>query len=133
MKTYSYIADVKYVGVPIGTVIILASNSIPEGDSWLLCNGNTVSKTEYPDLYNVIGDIWNTGNETADTFRLPNTNNRYLAFQYDTNIKNKKYASAGLPSYVHTHSGSSDIQGNHNHDRGSMEITGGLSGYRSGG
>lgn len=37
----------------------------------LFCNGAVASQATYPDLYAVIGTAYNTGGETADSFRLP--------------------------------------------------------------
>ena len=52
----------------IGSIIPFGGNTIPK--SFLLCDGAEVSKTEYADLYAVIGDAFGTATE-ATNFRLP--------------------------------------------------------------
>jgi len=52
--------------VPIGTVQILTSLTMPKG--WLLCNGDSYSKVNYPDLFAVIG---NTFGGTDPNFNVP--------------------------------------------------------------
>jgi hypothetical protein len=53
-------------GVPMGTIIDFAGEYPPEG--YLSCNGQTFSASEYPELYNVIGNIWGG---TYPLFTLP--------------------------------------------------------------
>lgn len=57
--------------LPIGIIVPYASNTPPDG--WLLCNGATVSRTEYSELFEVIGTKYGTLGST--TFRLPNEPN----------------------------------------------------------
>ncbi|HRK66791.1 MAG TPA: tail fiber protein [Hyphomonas sp.] len=59
---------------PTGTIIPTLSGTEP-GDGWKLCNGQTLLKFEYPDLYAVIGGAFG---ETADTFDLPDLTGRML-------------------------------------------------------
>lgn len=77
-----------YVGIPIGGVQIFAgkANKIP--DDFLLCNGQRVKKSEYPKLYDVIGDTYNKYedyNGVAVTapptgyFRVPDLRGRFIA------------------------------------------------------
>ena len=44
-----------------------AADKIPEG--WLLCDGTEYTTTEYPDLYDVIGNIY--GGTEGSTFKVP--------------------------------------------------------------
>jgi microcystin-dependent protein len=62
-------------GVPVGTVVAYAGdmNNIPEG--WKLCDGSSVLKTDYPQLYAVIGDAWGT---SGSSFNLPDLRGRFL-------------------------------------------------------
>ncbi|MDB4396179.1 tail fiber protein [bacterium] len=60
--------------IPIGTIVPTASGmSMPGG--YLLCNGQTVASTSYPDLYDVIGHQYG-GNAT--NFNLPDYRNSTL-------------------------------------------------------
>ena len=64
--------------VPIGSILphARAFDTIPAG--YLLCDGNAYdsNSSEYSDLYDVIGDNWNTAGDMADPggdlFRVPN-------------------------------------------------------------
>ena len=52
-----------------GEIKMWAGYTIPNG--WLLCDGSEVSKTEYPNLYAAIGDLWGVPNSSSN-FKLPN-------------------------------------------------------------
>jgi microcystin-dependent protein len=56
-----------YYGMP---GIITAFAGIQQPDNWLICNGAEVSKSDYPELYSVIGDIYGTSSSSS-TFKLP--------------------------------------------------------------
>ena len=51
---------------PIGGFMWFTSSSAPDG--WLLCNGQSLNKTEYSDLFNVIGYAFGG---SGDTFNVP--------------------------------------------------------------
>lgn len=55
--------------LPIGATIEWHSDIIPE--NWLLCNGQAVSRTDYAELFNVLGTKYGTG-DGSTTFNLPN-------------------------------------------------------------
>ena len=58
--------------IPIGAIIPHAKawqNSIPAG--FLLCNGGSYSRTEYADLYSVIGTSYGSGDGSGNTFSVP--------------------------------------------------------------
>ena len=42
--------------VPTGSVQMFAGNSPP--NAWLICNGSAISRTNYANLYAVIGDMY---------------------------------------------------------------------------
>lgn len=54
--------------LPIGAIIPFGSNTIPE--NWLLCDGSAVSRTQYRDLFNIIGITFGQG-DGFETFNLP--------------------------------------------------------------
>lgn len=68
-------ADVSWSGgvVPPGAVMAWATNSAPTG--WLLCYGQTVSRTTYADLYSTIGNSFGSG-DGSTTFHLPDLRGR---------------------------------------------------------
>lgn len=52
-----------------------ATADIPEG--WLLCNGQAVSRTGYPNLFDAIGTTWGVG-DGSTTFNVPNAEDVFL-------------------------------------------------------
>jgi|GEM_PF-923766 len=60
-------------GVPVGTVIAFAGQSLPP--NWLFCDGTAISSTTYLKLFNAIGTTWG-GNST--NFNLPDLRGIFL-------------------------------------------------------
>ena len=80
--------------IPIGFVIASASDKSPDG--YLLCNGGTVSRSTYIDLFNHIGITYGAG-DGSTTFNLPNLTDRFI--QGSATVGTVK--SAGLPAHTH--------------------------------
>lgn len=94
-------------GVPSGVMVPFAGKTVPDG--WLLCNGASLAKASYPDLFTAIGYTWGG---SGNTFYLPNYNGRHiLGTTYANNVGST--VSAGLPDIT----GSFGITGN-DADRG---------------
>ncbi len=94
------IAAAALAAVPIGTVIYYLGTEIPDG--YLLTNGASVSKTDFSDLYDVIGDKF--GNVDSTHFNLPNTHHRFL--EGTTTLSEVgTYVEAGVPNILGTVSG----------------------------
>lgn len=78
-------------GVPSGVMVPFAGKTVPDG--WLLCNGASLAKASYPNLFNAIGYTWGG---SGNTFYLPNYNGRHiLGTTYANNVGST--VSAGLP------------------------------------
>ena len=78
-------------GVPSGVMVPFAGKTVPDG--WLLCNGASLAKASYPDLFAAIGYTWGG---SGNTFYLPNYNGRHiLGTTYANNVGST--VSAGLP------------------------------------
>ena len=58
--------------VPIGTIVMWPTNVPPEG--WLLCNGATVSRAAYAELFKVLGT--SVGNPGSNAFKIPDLTGR---------------------------------------------------------
>lgn len=109
-----------------GEIKMWAGNEIPYG--WLLCDGSEVSKTDYPELYGAIGDLWGTPSSSSN-FKLPNLTGRvpvgYNAADTDTTETFGQVGATGgaRGAWYHTHTiGSS---GAHHHaSQGRMEGSG---------
>ena len=110
----------------VGEIKIWAGDTVPHG--WLLCDGSEVSKTDYPYLYEAIGDLWGTPNSISN-FKLPNLTGRvpvgYNAADTDTTETFGQVGATGgaRGAWYHTHTiGSS---GAHSHaSQGRMEGSG---------
>ena len=59
--------------MPVGAIIPFAGSTVPEG--WLLCDGSTVSRADYSDLFDVIGTTYGIG-DGSTTFALPSLADR---------------------------------------------------------
>lgn len=99
-----------------GEIKMWAGNEIPYG--WLLCDGSEVSKTDYPELYGAIGDLWGVPSSSTN-FKLPNLTGRvpvgYNSADTDTTETFGKVGATGgaRGAWYHTHTiGSS---GAHHH------------------
>ena len=89
------IAAASSAAVPIGTMLPYAGGEVPEG--FLLCNGASLSRTEYPELFAAIGDRW--GSDSSSTFKLPDTHHRF--FEGTTVLSEiGQYVQAGLPNIL---------------------------------
>ena len=60
---------------PPGTVITYAGDTAPGG--YLMCDGSTVSRADYPDLFTAIGTLYGPGDGTT-TFVLPDLRNEFV-------------------------------------------------------
>lgn len=61
--------------LPPGAVSYFARNSLPAG--WLECNGATVSRTTYSDLFSALGTMFGAG-DGSTTFKLPDFRGEFL-------------------------------------------------------
>ena len=118
--------------VPTGCVQSYAGITIPNG--WLLCDGSAISRTAYAALYAVIGTTYGVGDGTS-TFNLPNLTSRVIV---GSGSSYPLASTGGEASHtlteeelaVHGHTlvdstaTTSSSTYSHNHDKGSMDITG---------
>lgn len=56
--------------VPVGTILPFGGPIAPTG--FLICSGQTLSRTQYANLFNVIGTNYNVAGTTSANFNLPN-------------------------------------------------------------
>lgn len=61
--------------LPIGSITAYGGESIPT--NWLKCNGSEVSRTEYQELFEVIGTTYGSG-DASTTFNVPNISERVI-------------------------------------------------------
>jgi microcystin-dependent protein len=65
--------DVIIPFVPVGTIAMFAGSAVP--GKWLTCDNSAVLRTDYPELFAVIGTTYGAGNGTT-TFNLPDLRDR---------------------------------------------------------
>lgn len=65
----------------IGEIIPFAGNESPKS-TWLICNGQGLSRTEYSELFAVIGTTYGAPN--GDYFNIPDLRGRTLIHENDT-------------------------------------------------
>lgn len=124
------VGQMQGLGVPIGAVIDFWGTQIP--DNFMLAAGQEVSRTEYAELFAVIGTNAGAGNG-ATTFNLPDYRGRVgagldnmggAAANRLTGLPATTFGGAGGASTVtlttaqipiHTHSGTTNSSGAHTH------------------
>ncbi len=60
---------------PVGTINAYGGATAPDG--WLLCQGQAVSRTDYADLFTVIGTAFGSG-DGSTTFNVPDFRGEFL-------------------------------------------------------
>lgn len=55
--------------VPTGSIMQFAGNQAPAG--WIICDGSTISRTTYAELFSIIGTTFGSG-DGSTTFNIPN-------------------------------------------------------------
>ena len=61
----------------IGAIIPFAGGILPSG--WLVCDGSSLLRTDYPDLYAAIGTVW--GSVDSQHFNIPDLRGKVLLGQ----------------------------------------------------
>ncbi len=122
---------------PVGTILPFAgpTNQIPDG--YLLCNGASVDKNAYPELYAVIGNAW--GGNTAN-FNLPDCRGMFLrgvasGSGNDPDRASRTASATGGNTGDNVGSKQTSQFGSHNHTTGSSgnhQHTGELQQYYNG-
>lgn len=86
---YNYLKSLK--GTAIGTIVPWTGDitAIPKG--WVICNGNTLQVTEYPLLYEVIGNRY--GGTLNVEFRLPNIQGKSIVDYHTSHDNASSYGS----------------------------------------
>ena len=62
---------------PIGSIMAFAGTADTPPEAWKFCEGQEYSESDYPELFDVIGRKYG-GDETAETFRVPDLRNRTI-------------------------------------------------------
>ena len=103
--------NVQYAHVPAGAVVSFAMAVAPNG--WLICDGATVSRTTYANLFNAIGVLYGTG-DGSNTFHLPDLKDRFVRSKSNTtNVGFTRSDSTAKPDGLVITTASN---GDHQHD-----------------
>ena len=100
--------EIKYTNY--GDIKLSACQSPPSG--WLLCDGNAVSRAEYPKLFSAIGTLYGAGDGTS-TFNLPNFKGR-IPVGFDS--AQTEFSALGKTGGEKNHSLTADENGPHTHE-----------------
>ena len=83
-----------WADAPIGAINAYGGATAPNG--WLLCQGQAISRTDYAELFAVIGTAYGSG-DGSTTFNVPDFRDKFLEGASTTNpVGTEK--SAGLPN-----------------------------------
>jgi microcystin-dependent protein len=137
--TYNGSVWVNTPGMPSGSITQFAGSTAPSG--WLSCDGTTVSRTTYAALFAVIGTTYGAG-DGSTTFALPNMKGKvpvgidasqteFDALGEAGGAKTHTLTEAQMPSHTHiqnahSHTGTADTAGAHNHGYTSPYNTSGM-------
>ena len=64
-----------YADAPLGTILAFGGTTAPAG--WMLCQGQTISRTTYAKLFAIIGTTFGTG-DGSTTFNIPDLRGEFL-------------------------------------------------------
>lgn len=93
-----------------GIINIYAGETAPNG--WLVCDGSEISRTEYSNLFEIIGELYGTGdNET--TFNLPNLKGRVVV---GLNDEDTDFGAMNKKDGAKTHTLTIAQMPNHSHE-----------------
>lgn len=79
-KTKNNVVEATSDGLPIGSIVPFSGTLNVESfksDGWLYCNGNSISRTDYAGLFDVIKENYGAGDGTS-TFNLPDLRGTFL-------------------------------------------------------
>lgn len=108
----------KLSAIPTGSIIHYVDDKFNQAE-WLICDGSSVSKTKYKDLYKLIGDIWGKSSKGENYFTLPDLRGVFLrGWDKGKGIDaNRQFASIQESSNKsHTHIATCSEDGAHTHD-----------------
>ena len=94
--------------IPVGSAIFWFGADVPE--NFLICNGATLQRSEYPALANVLKNIPELAGDGSTTIKLPDFTDRVPQGTTTTANIGKKL-SAGLPNITGTWAEVSDVSG----------------------
>lgn len=102
----------KNLGIPVGSVVYFAANSIPLG--YLKCDGGLVSRYQYERLFQVIGYTYGG---SGDNFRLPDLRGEFIrGFDDGRGVDSGRQFATLQDSTNKSHTHALSAAGEHNHN-----------------
>ncbi len=95
-----------------GAMLMWPTATAPSG--FLLCNGQTVSRSTYAALFAILGVVFGSGDGTT-TFTLPDYRDRMPVGAGTTYSANSSGGSKDAVVVSHTHTGTASTEGSHAH------------------
>lgn len=121
----------RYGGVPPGSITSYAGNTVPSG--WLLCDGSTLNKNDYPELFSAIGYIYGGSGES---FMIPSLVGRMPLGKSESHpmaetggSETVALTTAQMPSHNHPISCNLSNAGAHEHNLASNNVSGNNQGF----
>lgn len=100
------------VYVPTGAILMWGTASAPTG--YFLCNGAAINRVAYSNLFAIIGTSYGSG-DGSTTFNLPDFRDRFPVGAGTTYSANSTGGSKDAIVVSHTHTGTTDSNGAHQH------------------
>lgn len=83
-------------GVPLGSILAYGADAAEPPYGFLFCEGQAVSRTLYPDLFDLYGTKWGSG-DGSTTFNIPNL---IEAAMLNGSYTKTSYTTAGIATYT---------------------------------
>jgi len=83
---------------PIGAGMVWYTNTAPAG--WLICDGSSVNRADYPKLFAIIGTTY--GSASGTTFNLPDLRQRFPMGKAASGTGNTLAATGGAIDHTHS-------------------------------
>lgn len=108
---------INYLHPSVGDLKWSITNYLPNENRWLLCNGQEVSRADYPELFTILGNSFGIASNPATKFKLPNADGRVLAGVGDSRTQGNTTINGTLGMVVGnvTHNITVDEMPSHTH------------------
>jgi microcystin-dependent protein len=83
---------------PVGAGMLWYTNTAPA--NWLLCDGSSLNRADYPELFNAIGITY--GSTSGTTFNLPDLRQRFPLGKAASGTGNSLGDTGGAVDHTHT-------------------------------